>query len=87
MQFSGGKLGIFEIKDQNDRDGKTLTKAKAEKFQEYIKEQNAKGKQLIGGIVIQKNGVWKINQKPIYDWDKCECGDWSDWQDLELLFA
>lgn len=84
VQFSDGKLGIFESKDQNDRDGMTLTKAKSEKLQEYINEQNAKGKKLTGGILIQKNGVWKINQKTRYDWNKCERGDWSDWQDLDV---
>ena len=83
VQFSSGKLGILETKEQGDRDGKTYTKAKAESLQAYIKEQNTKGKKLLGGIVIQRNGVWKINQKPIFDWGKCEQDDWSDWQDLE----
>ena len=84
VQFVGGKTGIFETKDQGDRDGQTYTKAKAEKLQAYIKEQNAKGKKLLGGIAIQRNGVWKINQKPVYDWSKCEQNVWSDWEDLEV---
>jgi len=84
VQFVGGKIGIFETKDQGDRDGQTYTKAKAEKLQAYLKEQNTKGKKLFGGIAIQRNGVWKVNQKPIYDWGKCEKNDWSDWLDLEI---
>ena len=84
VQFTDGRIGIFEAKDAGDRDGITYTKAKAEKFQEYIKEQNKKGKKLFGGIAIEKNGRWKINQKEKYDWSKCERNDWSDWDDLKF---
>ncbi|MFA6433739.1 MAG: DEAD/DEAH box helicase family protein [Elusimicrobiales bacterium] len=84
VHFVDGKIGIFEAKDHGDRDGKTYTKAKAEKLHEYIKEHNAKGKKLFGGIVIQRNSAWKINSKTIYDWGKCEQNDWSEWQDLTL---
>lgn len=47
-----GRLGIFEVKDMDDQQGGSYTKAKAEKLQEYIKEQ--KGKKLFGGIAIEK---------------------------------
>lgn len=82
VQFSGGRLGIFETKDIGDRDGGTYTKAKAEKLQKYIKEQ--KGQKLFGGIVIEKSDGWKINQEPVYDWRKCERNDWSDWGKLKI---
>jgi type III restriction enzyme len=82
VQFSDGRLGIFETKDMGDRDGGTYTKAKAEKLQEYIKTQ--KGQKLFGGIVIEKSDGWKINQKPVYDWSKCEKNDWSDWEKLKF---
>jgi len=78
VQFRDGRIGILEAKDQHDQDGNTLTKAKAEKLQEYIK----KSKKLFGGIVIQVNGEWKINQNATYDWDKCLRNDWSDWGEL-----
>jgi len=81
-QFTDGRVGIFETKDMGDRDGGTYTKAKAEKLQEYIKEQ--KGQKLFGGIVIEKSDGWKINQKPAYDWGKCERNDWSDWEKLKF---
>ncbi len=80
VQLADGRLGVFEVKDMDDRDGLNYTKAKSEKLQEYIKEQ--KGKKLFGGIVIEKNGRWKINQKDKYDWSKCERNEWSDWEDL-----
>jgi type III restriction enzyme len=82
VQFSDGQLGIFETKDMGDPDGSTRTKAKAEKLQEYIKKK--KGKKLFGGIVIEKSDGWKINQKPLYDWSKCEKNDWSDWEKLKF---
>jgi type III restriction enzyme len=82
VQLVDGRLGIFEVKDVGDRDGGSSTKAKAESLQMYIKEQNLKGKELSGGIVIKKNGSWKINQKEKYDWGKCERNDWNDWDKL-----
>ncbi len=82
MQFSDGRLGILETKDQNDRDGATSTTAKSEALHQYIKKQP--NKKLFGGIVIQKGTRWLINQKANYDWEKCERGDWSDWDDLEF---
>ncbi|MDP3041747.1 MAG: DEAD/DEAH box helicase family protein [Candidatus Omnitrophota bacterium] len=84
VQFVDGRLGIFEVKDSGDRDGTTYTKAKAEKLQEYVKEQNKKGKKLFGGIIIEKNDGWKINQKDKYDWSKCERNDWSEWIKLDF---
>jgi len=82
VQLADGRLAIFEVKEIGDRDGLTYTKAKAEKLQEYIKQQ--KGKKLFGGIVIEKKDGWKINQKEKYAWDKCEKNDWSEWDSLEM---
>ena len=82
VQLADGRIGIFETKDMEDRDGGNYTKAKAEKLQEYIKEQ--KGKKLFGGIAIEKSDGWKINQKAVYDWNKCEKNDWSDWEKLKF---
>jgi len=82
VQLADGRIGIFETKDMGDRDGGNYTKAKAEKLQEYIKEQ--KGKKLFGGIAIEKSDGWKINQKTVYDWSKCEKNDWSDWEKLKF---
>jgi len=84
IQIADDGIGIFEIKDQRDQDGISYTKAKAEALQGYIKEQNKKGKKLFGGIVIEVNGVWRLNQKPIYNWGKCLKNDWSDWEDFKI---
>ena len=82
VQLADGRIGIIETKDMGDRDGGNYTKAKAEKLQEYIKEH--KGKKLFGGIAIEKSDGWKINQKSVYDWSKCEKNDWSDWEKLKF---
>jgi type III restriction enzyme len=82
VQLADGRIGIIETKDIGDRDGGNYTKAKAEKLQEYIKEQ--KGKKLFGGIAIEKSDGWKINQKTVYDWSKCEKNDWSEWEKLKF---
>lgn len=84
VQMADGRLGIFETKDTGDRDGATYTKVKAEELQKYIKEQNAKGKKLFGGIVIKKKEGWMINQKNKYKWHLCEKNDWREWENLEL---
>ncbi|MDO8593929.1 MAG: DEAD/DEAH box helicase family protein [bacterium] len=84
VQLKDKQLGIFEVKDEGDRDGITYTKAKAEKLQEYIKEQNKKGKKLFGGIVIKKGGRWKLNQEEKYNWIQCQKDDWGEWNLLEL---
>ena len=82
VQLANDQLGIFETKDMGDRDGGSYTKAKAEKLQEYIKK--CKGGKIFGGIVIEKSDGWKINQKSVYDWNKCEKNDWSDWEKFLL---
>jgi len=82
VQLAGGRIGIIETKDMGDRDGGNYTKAKAEKLQEFIKEQ--KGQKLFGGIAIEKSDGWKINQKSVYDWSKCEKNDWSEWEKLKF---
>ena len=84
VQLTDGRIGIFETKDQRDQDGSTFTKAKSEALRAYIKEQNKKGKKLFGGVVIQVNGIWRINQMLVYNWEKCLRNDWSDWQDSEF---
>lgn len=82
VQLQDGKVGIFEVKDAGDRDGKTKTKAKAEALQKHLAEQ--KNKKVFGGVVIERNGEWIINSENVYNWEKCEGGDWSEWKKLEM---
>lgn len=80
VQLKNGRIGIFEVKDSADRDGKTWTKVKAEALQKWI--VNQKRKDIFGGVVIEKNRTWLINSEKKYDWGKCERGDWGDWKEL-----
>ncbi len=82
VKLADGRIGLFEVKEAGDRDGKTYTKAKAEALQKYIAGQ--KNKKLFGGIVIERNKSWQINNEKSYKWEKCERDDWSDWNELSL---
>lgn len=82
LRFKDGRIAILEVKESNDRDGLSYTKAKAEALQKYIKGLG--NKKLFGGVVIERGDSWLINDKPKYDWDKCEKGDWGDWMALRL---
>lgn len=83
VQFKDGRIGIFEVKDTSDRDGTTKTKAKAEALQTWLIQQ--KRKELFGGIMIERNRAWLINNQKQYNWDKYQKGDWNDWVDLATI--
>lgn len=82
VKLKDGRLGIFEVKETNDRDGLTYTKAKAEAFQKHLAKE--KNKKLFGGIVIERTKAWMINDNQKYNWEKCEKDDWSDWSVLNF---
>ncbi|MEK7151742.1 MAG: hypothetical protein AAB784_03460, partial [Patescibacteria group bacterium] len=80
IQFKDGKIGIFDTK--SGRTAETGDAApRAEALQKYIKRQNKKGKKLVGGIAIQKNGTWRYNNNEEYEYDE---GDLSGWKVLDL---
>lgn len=82
IKLKDGRLGIFEVKETNDRDGITYTKAKAEAFQKHLAKE--KNKKLFGGVVIERTKAWLINDNSKYNWEKCEKDDWSDWKILNF---
>ncbi len=82
VRFDDGRLGIFETKDKGDREGNTFTKAKSEAFQKYLKDHI--NEKLFGGIIIQVNKAWLINNQSNYDWVKPLRNDWSDWNELKF---
>src|SRR3989339_611293 len=82
VKLSDGRLGLLEVKDSSDRDGKTYTKAKAEALQKYIADSG--NKKLFGGIVVERNHEWLINDKRVYNWEKCEHSDWGEWVELNI---
>jgi type III restriction enzyme len=72
IQFTDGKIGIFDTKQGNTAES---AKERAEALQAYISSENAEGKNLIGGILVQKNDHWLLNQNTEYDYHKKE--DWK----------
>ena len=82
VRLKNGKIGFFEVKEINDRDGLSYTKAKAEALQKYLAK--LKNKKLFGGIVIEHNKAWLINESQKYNWERCEKGDWDEWDRLEF---
>lgn len=75
VMFKDGRLGIFDTKASGDREANN--KVKGEALQMYLKEENKKGKNLIGGLVIKEGEHFRINSqeeyksfnKESYDWD------------------
>lgn len=80
VQFQDGTIGIFDPKA-----GRTAETgdagSRAGGLQKYIKEQNRRGKNLWGGIVININGTWRFNDNEEYVYD---VNDLSSWKILPL---
>jgi len=79
VKFKDGSIGLFDTKS-----GITAkdAKARAEALQEYIKEQNKKGKKkLLGGIIIPKGKTLYINNSTKYEYNP---DDFSKWKPLTL---
>ncbi|MEM4366508.1 MAG: hypothetical protein QW035_00010 [Candidatus Anstonellales archaeon] len=80
VKFKDGSIGLFDAKS-----GITAkdAKEKAEALQKYIKEQNKKGKKLVGGIIAQKrkgDETLYLNDKDIYEYNQ----NLGGWKILEL---
>jgi len=75
VMFKDRRLGIFDTKAVGyQEDDNTL---KSEALQDYIKEENKKGKKLFGGLVIQDGKYFKINQKEKYRTYSEAMEDWE----------
>lgn len=79
VMFNDGKIGIFDTKAVGYQEDDN--KLKNEALQKYIVEENLKGKNLFGGLIIKDGEHFKINQKEQYKSFK-ECFD--DWEYFEF---
>jgi len=80
IQLKSGKTFIGDTKAGNTA---TESKSRAEALQIYIKEQNLKGKNLIGGIIIKDDTKkWRVNQQDKYKYDKNDLTDWKYFDDI-----
>ncbi len=80
VMFNDGRLGIFDTKASGEREDDN--KVKGEALQKYISEENNKGKNLIGGLVIKEGEHFRINNKSIYTSFSENMKDWDYFKDL-----
>jgi len=80
IMFDDGKLGIFDTKASGEREDDN--KVKAEALQQYISEENQKGKNLIGGLVIKDAEHFRLNNKTQYVSFNERVEDWTYFNDL-----
>ncbi|MDZ4711957.1 MAG: DEAD/DEAH box helicase family protein [bacterium] len=83
IQFKDGGIGLFDTKT-----GITLrdAKAKGDGLQKYIKEQNKKGKKLIGGLVTNTDQRNQTERWVYFDGKAEDLSDrdWSKWKNMDL---
>ncbi|MBI5407773.1 MAG: DEAD/DEAH box helicase family protein [Nitrospirae bacterium] len=74
VKYKDGRVGLFDTKA-----GMTakLAKPKAEGLAKYIKEENTKGKNIFGGIVILKDSSWRYNDSAVYDYNEKDLSGWK----------
>ena len=77
------KSGKVFIGDTKAGSSTKEAKLKAEALQDYIKNQNANGKNLVGGIIIQDGTKkWRVNRQDVFKYDKNDLRDWVYFDDL-----
>ncbi|NMC23488.1 MAG: hypothetical protein GYA32_06980, partial [Serratia sp.] len=81
VKFIDGRLGLFDTKAGITANIEE-TKAKAAGLQRYVREENEKGKRLIGGIVLEKDESWRVNDQPDYRHNENDLRMWKFFEDL-----
>ncbi|TAE37102.1 MAG: hypothetical protein EAY66_06305, partial [Sphingobacteriales bacterium] len=74
VQLKNGKTIIADTKAGNTA---VEAKSRAEALYKYMATENAKGKNLIGGILVQQGNHWKINMNETYLYDKNDLTGWA----------
>jgi len=80
IMFNDGRLGIFDTKASGEREDDN--KDKGESLQKYILEENSKGKNLIGGLVIKEGEHFRVNNKSTYIPFSENMNEWGYFKDL-----
>jgi len=78
--FNDGRLGIFDTKASGEREDDN--KVKGEALQKYILEENQKGKNLIGGLVIKEGEHFRINSQTFYTPFSENIDNWDYFNDV-----
>ncbi len=74
VKYKNGKIGLFDTKEGLTAE---IAKEKAEGLAKYIKEENTKGKNLFGGIVINKDKSWRYNDNETYEYNPKDLSKWK----------
>jgi len=74
VMLNNGKIGLFDTK--GGLYAKTA-KERAEGLAKYIKQENKKGKNLFGGIIVKDRDSWRLNDKEKYSYDPNNLKDWE----------
>jgi type III restriction enzyme len=74
VNYKDGKIGLFDTKEGFTAE---IAKSRAEGLAAYIKEENKKGKKLFGGIVVPKDGSWRLNDNDVYEYKPNDLSKWK----------
>lgn len=76
VKYTNGRIGLFDTKEGITA---ATAKPKADGLAAYIKTENAKGKNLFGGVVVPKDGSWRYNDSEDYQYEPTL----KDWKFLQ----
>ena len=74
IQFKDGTVGLFDTKSGSVA-GAAGTRHDG--LYKYMQAENKKGKNLIGGIIVESNETWRYNDKKEYHFDESDMSDWK----------
>ncbi len=84
VKFSDGSIGVFETKsrgnDENFGGFNDKTKAKAESLFAWTRDLLREGRAIRSGIVVVTGNSIIWNNLPVFDLEKAQSGDLSDWK-------
>ena len=84
VKLKNGKILICDTKaGDSAKEDYEHTKEKAEALQKWLKNNNISKTKYVGGIVVNHNGIWKINVKDKYKWDP----HYSEFDLLEVVIG
>lgn len=74
IQFNDGSIGLFDTKS-----GRTAADAgtRHDGLYKYMQDEQKKGKNLIGGIIVESNNTWRYNDEKKFHFDENDLSDWK----------
>lgn len=74
IKFKDGRVGLFDTKAGITAE---TAKTRAEGLYQYIQEENLKGKNLFGGIIVKIEGSWRYNDNKKYNYSHNDFRVWK----------